>query len=70
MFFKQDFTNDQPRWIDLPLYQEQYSAEEAGEDGIAEEIEKYTDEVDRDWTIKLPRDIEEVNLISVVLGPI
>ena len=52
------------------MYQEQYSAEEAGEDGIAEEIEKYTDEVDRDWTIKLPRDIEEVNLISVVFGPI
>ena len=49
------------RWANLPTYQEQYCALDAGEGGIAEEIEKYTEEKDRDWTIKLPRDIPEVN---------
>ena len=49
------------RWSNVPLYQEQYSTEQAGEGGIAEEIEKYTEEEDRDWTIKLPTDIEEVD---------
>ena len=48
------------RWHNAPLYQEQYSTEEKGEQGIAAEIEKYTDETDRDWTIKHPRDIQEV----------
>ena len=44
----------------MPQYQEQYNGEEDGEEGIAEEIEKYTEEKDRDWTIKQPTDIPEV----------
>jgi len=47
------------RWSNLPLFQEQYQSIEAGEGGIAQEIERYTQEEDRDWIIKLPRDIEE-----------
>lgn len=47
------------RWSNLPLFQEQYQSIEAGEKGIAQEIEKYTQEEDRDWTIKLPQDIAE-----------
>ena len=50
------------RWGNLPLYLEQYNSAEAGEGGIAEEVEKYTDEIDRDWTIKPPKDIQEVCL--------
>jgi hypothetical protein len=49
------------RWNNAPLYQEQYSTDERGEEGIAAEIEKYTDETERDWTIKHPKDIQEVS---------
>ena len=43
------------RWGNLPMFQEQYQSQEAGEGGIAQEIEKYTQEEDRDWIIKLPK---------------
>lgn len=52
------------RWGDLPLYQEQYNNDEAGEGGIAEEVERYTEERDRDWSIKQPRDIPEVGFAT------
>ena len=48
------------RWNNVPLYQEQYSTDEEGDEGIAAEIEKYTEETERDWTIKHPKDIQEV----------
>ena len=48
----------------MPLYQEQYNKDEEGEEGIAQEIVKYTEEKDRDWTIKQPTDIPEVNRFS------
>jgi len=47
------------RWADLPVYLEQYNAVLAAEGGIAREVERYTDELERDWTIKQPKDIRE-----------
>jgi len=46
-------------WGDMPLYQEQFNVEEEGAEGIAEEVERHTTVYDRDWSIKLPKDIEE-----------
>ena len=51
-------------WDNLITYHEEYNTALAGEAGIAREIERYTTELDRDWTIKQPRDISEAMELS------
>jgi len=46
-------------WDSMPVYQEQYNTALPAGNDIMKEIEKYTTELDRDWTIKQPRDIRE-----------
>jgi len=46
-------------WDSMPVYQEQYNTALPAGSGIAREVERYTTELDRDWTIKQPRDIRE-----------
>ena len=53
------------RWADMPVYQEQYNTGLVAEGGIAREVERYTHELDRDWTIKQPRDIQEAMELAV-----
>ena len=47
------------RWSEMPVYQEQFNTGLVAETQIAKEVEKYTHELDRDWSIKQPRDIQE-----------
>ena len=49
----------------MPVYQEQYNTGLVAEGGIAREVERYTHELDRDWTIKQPRDIQEAMELAV-----
>ena len=53
------------RWPDMPVYQEQYNTVLAAEGGIAKEVERYTHELERDWTIKQPKDIQEAMELAV-----
>jgi len=53
------------RWQDIPVYQEQYNMALDAEGSIAREVERFTDELDRDWTIKQPRDIQEAMELAV-----
>ena len=51
-------------WDNLITFHEEYNTAITGEAGIAREIERYTTELDRDWTIKQPRDISEAMELS------
>ena len=53
------------RWPDMPVYQEQYNTVLQCEGGIAKEVERYTHELERDWTIKQPKDIQEAMELAV-----
>merc|ERR1719347_1571994 len=46
-------------WSEMPVYQEEYSSCLPAEVGIAREVERYTTELERDWTIRVPRDIQD-----------
>jgi len=52
-------------WDTMPVYQEQYNTALPAGSGIAREVEKYTTELDRDWTIKQPRDIREAMELAI-----
>ena len=52
-------------WDSMPVYQEQYNSALPAGSGIAKEVEKYTTELDRDWTIKQPRDIREAMELAI-----
>eukprot|EP00092_Neocalanus_flemingeri_P040206 GFUD01043793.1.p1 GENE.GFUD01043793.1~~GFUD01043793.1.p1 ORF type:complete len:663 (+),score=225.82 GFUD01043793.1:208-1989(+) len=52
-------------WDSMPVYQEQYNTALPAGSGIAREVEKYTTELDRDWTIKQPRDIREAMELAI-----
>jgi len=52
-------------WDSMPVYQEQYNTSLSAGSGISKEVEKYTSEVDRDWTIKQPKDIREAMELAI-----
>jgi len=52
-------------WDSMPVYQEQYNTALPAGSGIAREVERYTTELDRDWTIKQPRDIREAMELAI-----
>jgi len=46
-------------WGEMPVYGEEYNTSLPAEVGIAKEVERYTTELERDWTIRVPRDIQD-----------